>query len=356
MARDSRSKVKKVGMPPGSIVYTGEPRTEPINITVYDYTADRMEERTTVGLEECLDYKDKPSATWVDVDGVHDAKLVQRICEGYGVHPLTIEDIVTLGTRAKCEEYDDYLFIVLDMLECVERDGKLAIQGEQVSVVLGKNFVLTFQEAAGDVWEPIRKRIRTDGSRMRRSGSDYLAYALLDAVVDHYFLVLEQVGAVVEQMEETALDSIGPETVGEIHDLKRLLLKVRKAVWPLRDVTGILVRTESELIGPTTRPFLRDVHDHVMQAIDTNELYRESAVSLLELYLAGTSNRMNQVMKVLTVIATIFIPITFISSVYGMNFDYMPELHWKYGYFWALGLMAATAAGLIVYFRKNDWL
>lgn len=343
-------------MSPGTAVYTGEPRNEPVNITVFDYTADRVDERHGVGLDECFAYKDRPTATWIDVDGVHDAALVKRICEGFGVHPLTIEDIVTIGTRAKCEEYDEYLFVVLEMLDSHEVKGKLVIVPEQVAVILGRNFVLTFGERPGDVWEPIRKRIRTDGSRVRRSGSDYLAYGLVDAVVDHYFVVLEKLGTVVEDMEETALDAVSGVIVADIHALKRLLLQVRKAVWPLREVTGILVRTESELVGTSTRPFLRDLHDHVIQAIETNEMYRESAVSLLELYLAGTSNRMNQVMKVLTVIATIFIPITFISSVYGMNFKYMPELEWRYGYFWALGLMAATAVGLIAYFRKNDWL
>ena len=361
----NRGRLKKTGLPPGSAVYTGSRSGDPIRISVIDFCDARCENVGVVSVDQLASYRGVASTTWVDVDGVHDAELVQQVCEIFAIHALAIEDILSIGTRPKFEEYDDSLFIVLHMLETDpqplhsgHRSGQAIKVGiEQVSVVIGRGFVLTFQERPGDVWDPVRKRIHTSGSRFRKSGSDYLGYALLDAVVDHYFHVLETIGDEVENLEGKALDAGDSGVVVGVHSLKRTLLRIRRAVWPLREVTGALMRSEHQgLVQAATQPFLRDLHDHVVQAVETAEIYRESAITLLDIYLAGTSNRMNEVMKVLTVNAAIFIPITFISSVYGMNFQFMPELHWKYGYFIAAGVMASTALVMVVYFKRKKWM
>ncbi len=358
MARLNRGRVKKVGLAPGSAVYTGPDRDAQVRISVLDFRDEHFEERSDVPPGECARYRGASSVSWIDVDGVHDAGLVQSLCESFGVHPLAIEDILSIGTRPKCEEYDGNFLVVLNSLEpAPAASGSRRVNIEQISLVIGPGFVLTFQQRPGDCWEPVRKRIRGAGSRFRKSGSDYLGYALIDAIVDHYFVVLEALGDDLEAMEEEALHARDPALIRRIHTLKRDLLSVRRCLWPLREVTGVLMRSENaSLVHTSTHPFLRDVHDHVVQAIETVEIYRESAVTLLEIYLAGTSNRLNQVMKVLTVIATIFIPVTFISSVYGMNFDYMPELHWRYGYFAALGLMLAVGVAMLGYFRRQNWM
>lgn len=357
VTQQNHQRNKKVGLPPGTAVYTGDRGPGPVHVHVLKYGVDTIEERENVSLEDCALLPDTPLIKWVDIDGVHDVPTVQKLCEMFKIHPLTLEDILSIGTRPKIDEYDHYYFVVLNMLE-VHRpeNGHSEIRSEQVSLIFGENFVLTFQEQPGDVWDIIRKRLRAEGSRIRRLNADYLAYALLDAVVDHYFLVLEDLGEEIEELEGNSIDQLGEDAVAEIHELKRQLLTIRRNVWPLREVSGALQRAESPLIARTTRPFLRDLHDHVLQTIETTELYRESAVALLELYLAGASNRLNQVMKVLTVLTAVFIPVTFISSVYGMNFEYMPELHWRYGYFFALGLMGTVAVGMFAYFRRQDWL
>jgi magnesium transporter len=356
-----QSAASKIGLPPGTPVYTGDRPEGPARVRMFQYGVDHFEERADVSVEAITEASRNRSYKWIDVDGIHDVALVQRLCEIFHIHPLTIEDVVHVGMRPKAEEYDDYFFVVIEMLNLTENgEGDVfpRFKAEQISVIFGARFVLTFQERPGDVWDPVRKRLRGDSvtQRLRRLGSDYLAYTLLDAIVDHYFLVLDTIGDEVEAIEEIALDNLGEDTVARIHDLKRQLLMLRKTVWPLREVSGVLQRTECAVVAPTTAPYLRDLHDHVVQAIETTELYRESAVALLELYLAGTSNRLNQVMKVLTVLTAVFIPITFVAGIYGMNFDYMPELRWKYGYFFTLGLMATMSLGMLAYFRRQGWI
>jgi magnesium transporter len=358
----TKGHVRKAGLPPGMPIYTGEPRQGPLKITVIDFSPDHLEEREGLTVEEIKPYVTKNSVTWVHIDGVHDARVVQQICDLFSVHALAIEDILTIGTRPKCEEYETYFFIVLEMLNLAQdADAKgrpdFHIVPEQVSIVFGDGFVVTFLEDPGDIWDGVRKRLRGDASRLRRLKADYLCYALLDAVVDHYFLVLEALGDRAEALEEIALYSLEADTISRIHSLKQELLGVRKSVWPLRDVTGVLTRSTSPAaIQPSTVPYLRDLHDHVLQVIETAEIHRESTVALLELYLAGTSNRLNQVMKLLTVLTAVFIPVTFVAGIYGMNFDNMPELHWRYGYFWALGMMGSIGVGMLLYFRKQNWM
>jgi magnesium transporter len=306
-----------------------------------------------VPVEECLSLRDTETTTWVNVDGVHDADKVNRLCEHYGIHPLVIEDIVNTAQRPRFEDYGDYVYLLVRMLR---RDAAGSLRSEQVSLLLGPHWVLSFQEEPGDVFEPVRQRIRTAKGRVRKSGPDYLAYALLDAVVDHYFAVFEPYGDSIEAIEQRLTEDPSPKLLNTIHGLKRELIGVRRAVWPLREALSNLSRSETSLVKKQTGMFLRDVYEHTVQVIDTVETFRDAVSGLLDLYLSSVSNRMNEVMKVLTIIATIFIPLTFIAGIYGMNFQFMPELAWRWGYFGALGAMAAVTVGMIVYFKRKRWL
>jgi len=348
-----RSRKTTVGLPPGTPVYVGRDRTGPVNVSVLDFDADRVEERKDVPAAECAPMRDSATTTWIDVDGVHDAGAVEELCAQFGIHPLVVEDIVNTGQRPKIEEHEDYLYLVVRMLR---RDEAGELRSEQVSILLGPHWVISFQEEPGDVFEPVRERIRTGKGRIRKSGPDYLAYALLDAVVDHYFVVFEPYADRVEEVEADLARNPDPAVLDTIHRLKRELIGVRRAVWPLREALSTLARTESPLVRRQTVLFLRDVYDHAVQVIDTVEAFRDTVSGLLDLYLSSVSNRMNEVMKVLTIIATIFIPLTFIAGIYGMNFRFMPELGWRWAYFGVLGVMAAVAIGMVFYFRRKRWL
>lgn len=345
---------KKPGAAPGTLVYTGERADEPVQIRLIDYRGEKVDERYPATVEECLPFKQKPSVTWLNVDGLHDVGVVERIGRPFGLHPLVLEDVLHTGQRPKIEEFEHYLFLVLRVLTWDDAAHRVA--EEQLSLILGENFVLSFQERPGDVFDPVRERIRAGKGRLRERGPDYLAYALVDAIVDHYFVVLERLGERVEDLEQQLIDEPGPSTLQEIHRLKRELLFLRKSVWPLREVLSTLQRLDSPLVADETGIFIRDVYDHTIQVIDTGETFRDMASGMLDTYLSSVSNRMNEVMKVLTMMATIFIPITFIAGVYGMNFERMPELGWPWAYPAALGLMLAVAAGMVVYFRRKGWL
>ena len=345
---------KKVGLAPGSVVFTGEQKLEDARIRMIDYDEDGVREKELDSIDEALPFKDVPTVTWINVDGLHDVELMHRIGEHFGLHPLVLEDIVGVGHRAKFEEHDDLLYLVLRMLS-IGTDGD-PILDEQLSLIVGSNFVFTFQERVGDFFEPVRERIRSGKGRIRRLGPDYLAYALTDVIVDRYFNVLEHLGDRIEAMEEEVLLRQDSETVQVIHQLKRDALHVRRAVWPLREAISGVMRSESELLSETLHPYLRDVHDHAVQVADTVETLRELVSGVMDFYLTGVSNRMNDVMKVLTIIATIFIPLSFVAGVYGMNFQWMPELSWRWGYFGALGLMAGVALGLLAFFKRRKWI
>jgi magnesium transporter len=319
-----------------------------------DYDAGRMEERRLRSADEIPEYLDTETVSWIDVTGVHDVDLVARVGEILGIHPLVLEDIVNTHQRPKAEVYDRHLFVVLKMIRYDVEESR--VDAEQVSLILGSHYVVTFQERPGDVFEPIRERIRTGKGRVRKSGPDYLAYALMDVVVDHYFLTLEALEDQLEDLEEALLDHPGPELLQTIHDLKRVMITLRKGVWPLRELALSLERSESELIAPTTRPYLRDVYDHSIQVIDTVETFRDVLSGYLDIYLTSVSNRMNEIMKVLTIMASIFIPLTFIAGMYGMNFEYMPELRWRWAYPTLWGVMAALGGGMVYLFRRKRWL
>jgi len=345
---------KAPGLPPGTPVYVGRGRGKDLRLSIIDYAAETFKERSPASVEECFPLKDAPTTTWINVDGLEDVEKIKVLSKHFGLHSLVVEDIVNTGQRPKFEDFGEYLFVVIKMLSYDEASGEVV--AEQVSLILGERFVLSFQEAVGDVFEPIRERLRTAKGRIRNRGADYLAYALLDAVVDNYFAVLEKLGDRIEDLEEKLISGPAPDSPGEINRLKRELLFLRKSIWPLREVISGLQRSESSLIEEATQVYLRDVYDHTIQVADTLETYRDMAGGMLDTYLSSLSNRMNEVMKVLTVIATIFIPLTFIAGIYGMNFEWMPELKWPWGYPAVWGVMLAIFVTMILYFKRRKWL
>jgi magnesium transporter len=349
-----KERSKKVGLPPGTLVHIGEKSDREIRIKVLDYSPGQCEEKEIKGLQECFYFADTSLISWIDVEGLHEVELIQQLGECQGFNPLMLEDIVNTDQRPKLEDFDDYLYIVIKMLHEKE-NGDIAV--EQVSLVVGANFVISFQEGLeGDAFGPVRERIRSGKGKIRTMGTDYLAYALIDAVVDGYFGVLERVGERIDELEEEVVASPAPETVRAIHRLKREMIVLRKALWPLREVISSLERRESPLISEPVTVYLRDVYDHTIQAIDAVEAYRDILAGLLDVYLSSISNRLNEIMKFLTIVGTIFLPLTFIAGVYGMNFKNMPELNWQWGYFACLLLMLAVSVGMLYYFKRKKWL
>jgi len=351
---------KKLGLKPGSVVYVGEKRVEKVTVDVIDYTESDLKEKRIDDIEECFPFKESPTMSWINITGIHETDIVERIGKHFDMHPLVLEDIVNTGQRPKMEDADEYIFVVLKMLYKADEDGELT--AEQVSILFGKNWVITFQEKPQDVFELVRQRIKRTVPRVRFMTADYLAYTLIDAAVDHYFLVLEEIGERIEALEDELSEHAKPESLSTIRDLKRELIFMRKAVWPLREVIGGLERSESKLIKDSTEPYIRDLYEHTIQVIDTVETFRDMVSSLLDLYHTGVSNRMNEVMKVLTIFASIFIPLGFLAGVYGMNFDTgaspfnLPELGLRFGYpmFW--GAVVLVAGGLLWFFRHRRWL
>ena len=350
-----RPRAKKAGLPAESLVYTGDRSGGPVRISVIDYDERTVVEQERATVEQCIPFRDKPTVTWLNIEGVHDAAVLERLGECFGLHRLVIEDIMSTDQRPKAEDFGEYLYIVLKMLSAEHGTG--GVVSEQISLVMGRNFVLSFQDGIeGDVFSPIRERIRTGKGRLRKLGADYLAYALLDAVVDNYFVVLEQFGEKVDRAEDQLIEDPGKGTAQTVYGLKRELLILHRAVWPVRELVGVLARHDSDLIRQATVPYFRDVYDHIVQVIDTIEIFREMLSEMIGIYLSSISNKLNAVMKVLTVIATIFMPLTFIAGVYGMNFKHMPELEWRYGYAFVWLVMAAVGAGMYVYFRRRKWM
>ncbi|MBN1126780.1 MAG: magnesium/cobalt transporter CorA [Sedimentisphaerales bacterium] len=349
-----RKRSKKAGLPPGTLITELEQTDFAARMSLLDYDQAQITEKEIKTVKESYPFKDLPTVTWLNIDGPS-AAVIEELGTHFNMHPLIQEDILTTGQRPKCEEYEDHLFVVLEMMRYDEQ--RHIVKFEQVSLVVGNQFVLSFQEEVGDVFDAVRERIRSAKGRVRKMGADYLAYALIDAIVDHYFLVLEKLGEQIEDLETRILGDSDVSVSQEIHRLKRELSLLRRSVWPLREVLSNLQRTESYLIQETTRLYLRDVYDHTIQVIDTIETFRDMVAGLLDLYLAAVSNRMNAVMKVLTVIATIFIPLSFFAGVYGMNFEQMPELQWRWAYplgFWSVIVIAAGS--MLLYFKRRKWL
>ncbi|MFB0555608.1 MAG: magnesium/cobalt transporter CorA [Phycisphaerae bacterium] len=352
--RTTKKRSSKAGLPPGTLVHVGEKKVESVRITFIDYDEQNFQEKQVTKIEECLKLKDTPTVSWINIDGIHDIELIEKLGKGFELHPLLLEDILSTGQRPKFEDYEKYIFIVLKMLSFSGENQSVEV--EQVSLILGPNYVISFQERVGDVFDQIRERIRNSKGRIRKMGPDYLAYSLIDAVVDNYFVILEKLGEKIESMEEEVVGDPTEKTVQQIHTLKREMISLRKSIWPLRELIAGLQKSESSLIKETTDIYLRDVYDHTIQIIDTIESFRDMVSGMLDIYLSSLSNKMNAVMKVLTIIATLFIPLTFVAGIYGMNFEYMPELkvRWAYGAVWLV--MITIAVIMLFYFRRKKWL
>lgn len=346
---------KMVGLPPGSLVHIGEQRADKVRIDVINYNDKDFQERVIEQIDECFVFKEKPDVTWINIEGIHQPEIIQKLGDCYGFHPLMLEDILNTEQRPKVEDFHNYMYIVLKML--YHKDDSEEIVTEQISLILGQNFVISFQEGReGDVFNHIRERIKSGKGRIRQMGSDYLAYSLMDAIVDNYFVILERLGERIELLEEDLISHPTPNTLNALHDLKREMIFLRKSVWPLREVVSALERGESMLIDDPTRRYLKDVHDHTIQVIETIEIFRDMLSGMLDIYLSSISNRLNEVMKVLTLIATIFMPLTFIAGIYGMNFEFMPELKWRWGYPLILAVMIGVGIIMLTYFRRKKWL
>ncbi len=349
-----KKRSRKAGLPPGTLIHIGEKKTEEVKITIMDYDETQLQEKEAKTFDECFPYKGRPTVTWINVDGIHQIETLEKLGECFELHPLTLEDVLNTDQRPKMEDFGDYMYIVLKMFSYNDKNNEILI--EQVSFILGSNFVLSFQENVGDVFDPIRERIRNGKGRIRKIGADYLLYSLLDAIIDNYFIILEKIGEQIEFIEERLIINPASKTLNIIHKLKRDMLFLRRSVWPLREVISGMERGEFSLIKGTTKIYLRDVYDHNIQIIDTIETLREMLSGMLDIYLTSISNRLNAVMKVLTIIATIFMPLTFLAGIYGMNFKYMPELEWKWGYFLILLVMFAIGISMLFYFKKKKWL
>ncbi len=354
MGRVVKERSVKSGLPPGTLVHIGRKSDREVRITFIDYNDSCCKEKQISALDECLLLTDRASVSWINVEGLHETETIRRIGECQGLHPLVLEDVLNTDQRPKMEDYGDYLYIVLKSFRKWEGEHIVA---EQVSLILGANFVISFQEGInGDVFAPIRERIRNGKGKLRSMGADYLAYCLMDAIVDDYFTVLEKAEERIEAIEEEVVANPAQETVRKLHKMKREMIFLRKGVWPLREVLAAMTRRESRLITEPVVVFLRDVYDHTIQVIDIIEVSRDILAGMLDVYLSSMNNRLNEVMKFLTVIATIFMPLSFLASMWGMNFKQMPELEFRWGYPMALCIMVIIALSMVVWFRKKRWL
>jgi magnesium transporter len=353
MSRHRHPLVKQAFSPPGTLpVNDGHPDPA-VRITVIDYDATHFQEKIVENITECFPFRDTETVTWINVDGLGNPKLIGELGKCFTIHPLILEDIFNTGQRPKMEDQDQYIYLTLKMLTYLDDSKEIKI--EHISMVIGHNFLISFQEDIGDLFDPVRERIRKEG-RIRKLGPDYLAYALIDIVVDNYFVVMEKLEEQVEGLEEELIVSPTPDSLQKISRLKKDMIFLRKSVWPLREMINSLERSESALIKEPTRIYLRDVYNHTIQVIDTLETFRDLVSGMIDIYLSGLSYKMNEIMKVLTLIATIFIPLTFVVGLYGMNFKYMPEIEWEYGYYSVLLVMAVMVTGMLTYYRKKKWI
>lgn len=353
------SKIKKIsGLSPGSLIFTGEQKTKEIQITVLSYKEDKYHEKEISNINDLASFKENAEVSWINVSGLHDINILERIGNIFSIHPLTLEDILNVHQSPKIEDYDSYLFVVLKMIN-TNASGRLDI--EQLSIIHGKNYVITFQEKSGSVFDPIKDRIRNNKGRLCKLGGDYLVYRLIDSVVDHYFFVLEKFDEQIEIIEDNILENPDETSIQSIHRSRKELIKLRRSIFPLREVLYTVEEEKFQLIKKETYIFIRDLADHVRRILDSIENYREIINGLLEVYLSSSSRKMNEIVKLLTIISTIFIPLTFIAGVYGMNFNThiskwnMPELEWIFGYPAIMGFMFLIAVSLIFYFKRKGW-
>jgi magnesium transporter len=354
MPRLMKSKSKKIGLAPGTLIHIGRKKIENATITAINYNEKKIETKELKEVKEFFKINKKDSTTWLNITGLHETSIIEDIGKAFKIHSLVLEDIMNTDQRPKFEDYDEYLFIVLKILSYDAKTNNVIT--EQISILLSQEYVITFQENENRIFSPIIEKLNVEKSKLRIYGTDYLAYRLLDIIIDNYFLVLEKIGERIEFFEEELINEGKQDSLKEIYKIKRENILLRKSVWPLREVISKIERTDSEIITTRSNVYLRDLHDHTIQVIDTLETYRDMTTSMIDLHLSNTSNKMNEIMKVLTIIATIFIPLTFIAGVYGMNFNNMPELHMKYGYYATWGIMIFIGGLMVYYFKKKDWI
>jgi magnesium transporter len=343
---------ENIGAPPGTLFYNGEERTDRIKITLIEYNDSEFFEDEFYDLSDCLAHVKPNMIKWINVEGLHKPELIEKIGKIYNIHPLTMEDIVHVDQRPKFEDYDHYVVAIMKMISYTD-----AVISEQLAIVLCENTVISFQEPhSGDAFDIIRTRLRQSKGRVRKLGADYLAYALMDAVVDCYFTAIEKIGDKIEEIEEEIISNSDKKSLLQLYHLKREMIYLRKQVWPMRDMINNMIRSETKLINDSSDIYLRDLSDHVTRIIDTVETYRDLLSGIMDIYLSTNANRMNEVMKVLTIMSSIFIPVTFIAGVYGMNFENMPELKTQNGYFVTWGVMLSIIIGLMIYFKRKKWM
>jgi magnesium transporter len=354
MSESLSSASKKAGLPPGSLVHVGEVLETEVRITIVDYNKDVIEEQTVESIEQILQCREKDTVTWVNIEGLGNVELVGAIGEAFNIHPLVLEDILNTHQRPKLEEYDDYLYCVLKGISLAENG--FSVEYEQISMLILNDFVFTFKEKQDELFEPVRRRLRSSKGHFRSQGADYLAYVILDTIVDSYFTLQDSLDDIVDSVEEELLTEPTPKTLGTIQSVKRELIIIRRSISPLREMLNAILRSESPLIEEKALIYFRDISDHVLRISESIESSRDMIAGLLDIYITTISNKMNEIMKVLTVFASIFIPLTFIAGIYGMNFEYMPELKWKWAYPALWVAFIAIPVILLVYFKKKKWL
>jgi len=354
MSRVVKRTSKGIGVAPGTLVHIGENKNEKVHLSMFEYSEESFQEKVLSNIEECFASRKNSTVKWINVDAIDKVDIIEDIGNEFKLHPLMLEDILNTAQRPKIDDYDDYLYIVLKMLYYNEKSNE--ITSEQVSFVLVSNYVFSLQEFEGDVFDNVRERLRSGKRNIRKTGPDYLVYALIDAIVDSYFAIIEKIADKTDNLEAELIDKPDKDILKDIHSLKREMIFLRNSIWPLREVINSLIRSDSPLIDKNIVVYFRDVYDHTIQIIDTIEIYREILASMQETYISSVSNRTNEVMKILTIFSTIFIPLTFIAGVYGMNFRYLPELEWSFGYvlFWVICIVVAFF--MLRYFRKKKWL
>ncbi|KSV18613.1 magnesium transporter [Dehalococcoides mccartyi] len=354
MTRQSKKYSQKAGMLPGSVVFIGEGKTEPASLSLSSYTPDSYQPLPLKTLADCsTQVKQSGGIVWVKVSGLQDTAMVEELGKCFNLHPLTLEDVVNTEQRPKLEDYGNYLFAVIKALHWDYELKKT--RSEHISLILGKNFLISFQEHQSDIFNPIHQRLQSDNGRIRKLGADYLLYSILDIIVDGYFSLIEGFGDYLDEIEEQLLSSPSSQTLKQISEAKKEMLFIRKSIWPVRETVAAIERSETHLIDKSSHIYFRDIYDHLIQQIDTGETYRDMLSNMIDIYLSSLSNRMSEVMKVLTIFASIFIPLTFIVGIYGMNFD-IPELRFSWGYPGILLFMLAIALVLVLFFKRKKWL
>ena len=364
MLRNLRPSARKAGLPPGTPIHVGSQVDQEVTISVTDYDAENYSftHLSPNQIKKCTAFRNRPSMTWINVSGLHQVGIIEEICNDFGIHPLVQEDILNTTQRPKVDVFDDHVFIVVKMHSSSVQGNFARLDLEQISFLLGANFLITFQEQKNTIFDQVSRRLSDNKGRIRKMGADYLTYALIDAIIDNFFKTLEQIGEEIEALEELLITNPEPETLQKIHILKRKMLLLRKSVWPLREVISSLQRDDLAVISPAIAIYLKDLYDHTIHIIDTVETFRDLIAGMFDIYLSSLSIRMNEIMKVLTIFTAVFIPLTLIAGIYGMNFNTakspwnLPELDWYWGYPFALSLMCGVGIGMVTYFKKKKWL